>query len=171
MVLGRCLGHSQARIQELEQAAVATLAEGRLLEYGSNKLQAVLQCLPDGLLVLDPAGELTFATGKIEPLLGVAADAVLAQPPDEWCQDAELRALLKRFRAAGPDSRRPQAIEFNPCLVPDKRLWASAQPLQDASGELAYGTLVVVRDATREHWRAWLPTTSSRTCRTSSSRR
>jgi signal transduction histidine kinase len=35
--------------------------------------------------------------------------------------------------------------------VPDKRLWASAQPLQDASGELAYGTLVVVRDATREH--------------------
>lgn len=151
VVLGRRLGQSQQRIVELERAAVASLAEGRLLKYDSNKLQAVLQCLPDGLLVLDPAGELAFATGKIEPLLGVAAGDVLAQPLEQWCEDAELRALLARFRAAGPDSRRPQAIEFNPCRVPDKRLWASAQPLQAAGGELAYGTLVVLRDATREH--------------------
>jgi signal transduction histidine kinase len=150
-LLGRNLHQSSERIRELEQAELASLAEGRLLEYDNRKLQAVLQCLPDGLLLLDPAGELSFATGKIEPLLGVTADAALAQPPEHWCGDPELCAMLTRFRSAGPETRRARTIEFNPRQVPDKRLWASAQPLQDGGGELAFGSLVVLRDATREH--------------------
>jgi signal transduction histidine kinase len=125
------------------------MASGRLLEYGSNKMQAVLQCLPDGLLVLDPAGEVTFATGKIEPLLGVPVAEVLSQPVEAWCRDPELRAMLARFRSAGLDTRSQMTIEFNPAGVPDKRLWATAQALLGHS--MAYGTLVVLRDATRDH--------------------
>jgi signal transduction histidine kinase len=125
------------------------MASGRLLEYGSNKMQAVLQCLPDGLLVLDPTGEVTFATGKIEPLLGVTVAEVLSQPVEAWCRDPELRAMLARFRSAGLDTRSQMTIEFNPAGVPDKRLWATAQALLGHS--MGYGTLVVLRDATREH--------------------
>ena len=147
--LNRYLDQASARIRELEQESVASLASGRLLEYGSNKMQAVLQCLPDGLLVLDPAGEVTFATGKIEPLLGVPVAEVLSQPVEAWCRDPELRAMLARFRSAGLDTRSQMTIEFNPAGVPDKRLWATAQALLGHS--MAYGTLVVLRDATREH--------------------
>jgi signal transduction histidine kinase len=147
--LNRYLDQASARIRELEQESVASLASGRLLEYGSNKMQAVLQCLPDGLLVLDPAGEVTFATGKIEPLLGVPVADVLSQPVEAWCRDPELRAMLARFRSAGLDTRSQMTIEFNPAGVPDKRLWATAQALLGHS--MAYGTLVVLRDATREH--------------------
>jgi hypothetical protein len=50
-------------------------------------MQAMLHCLPDGLLALDPAGEVTFATGKIEPLLGVPVSAVLSEPVEAWCED------------------------------------------------------------------------------------
>ena len=147
--LNRYLDQASARIRELEQESVASMASGRLLEYGSNKMQAVLQCLPDGLLVLDPTGEVTFATGKIEPLLGVPVADVLSQPVEAWCRDPELRAMLARFRSAGLDTRSQMTIEFNPAGVPDKRLWATAQALLGHS--MAYGTLVVLRDATREH--------------------
>lgn len=147
--LNRYLDQASARIRELEQESVASMASGRLLEYGSNKMQAVLQCLPDGLLVLDPAGEVTFATGKIEPLLGVSVAEVLSQPVEAWCRDPELRAMLARFRSAGLDTRSQMTIEFNPAGVPDKRLWATAQALLGHA--MAYGTLVVLRDATREH--------------------
>jgi signal transduction histidine kinase len=147
--LNRYLDQASARIRELEQESVASMASGRLLEYGSNKMQAVLQCLPDGLLVLDPAGEVTFATGKIEPLLGVPVTEVLSQPVEAWCRDPELRAMLARFRGAGLDTRSQMTIEFNPAGVPDKHLWATAQALLGHS--MAYGTLVVLRDATREH--------------------
>ena len=147
--LNRYLDQASTRIRELEQESVASMASGRLLEYGSNKMQAVLQCLPDGLLVLDPAGEVTFATGKIEPLLGVSVADVLSQPVEAWCRDPELRAMLARFRSAGLDTRSQMTIEFNPAGVPDKRLWATAQALLGHS--MGYGTLVVLRDATREH--------------------
>jgi two-component system sensor histidine kinase VicK len=147
--LNAYLDQAALRIRALEHDKVASMASSRLLEYGTNKMQAVLHCLPDGLLVLDPAGDITFATGKVEPLLGVPVADVLSQPVDVWCRDPELRALLGRFRGAGPDSRSQMTIEFHPAGVPDKRLWATAQTL--TSHEMAYGTLVVLRDATREH--------------------
>jgi signal transduction histidine kinase len=147
--LNRYIDQASARIRELEQDNVANMASSRLLEYSSNKMQAVLHCLPDGMLVLDPAGDITFATGKIEPLLGVPVSEVLSQPVDAWCRDPDLRAMLARFRRAGPDNRSQMTIEFNPVLVPDKRLWVSSQALHGHS--MVYGTLVVLRDATREH--------------------
>jgi signal transduction histidine kinase len=149
--LNAYLDQASARIRDLERDSMAGVAHGRLLEYGSHKMQAVLQCLPDGLLVLDPAGDITFASGKIEPLLGVPVGDVLSQPVDAWCRDPELRAMLGRFRGAGGDSRSQATIEFNPVNVPDKRLWATAQSLQGDAKGMRFGALVVLRDATREH--------------------
>ena len=140
-----------ARIQQLEQESVRTQASGRLLEYGSNKMNAVLQCLPDGLMILDPAGEVTFASSKIEPLLGVAIAQVLSQPLEVWCHDPSLKALFTRYRSDSTESGRQITIEFNPVQVPDKRLWATAQPLTGGLGTMAFGTLIVLRDGTREH--------------------
>jgi two-component system phosphate regulon sensor histidine kinase PhoR len=82
-------------------------------------------------------------------LLGVSVADVLSQPVEAWCRDPELRAMLARFRSAGLDTRSQMTIEFNPAGVPDKRLWATAQALLGHS--MGYGTLVVLRDATREH--------------------
>lgn len=149
--LHRYLENVTARIGALEQDSVRTLASGRLLEYGSNKMNAVLQCLPDGLLILDPSGEVTFASSKIEPLLGVDIHEVLSNPIDVWCEDADLKILFSRYRSDSPETGRQITIEFTPTKVPDKRLWATAQPLVGGMGAMAFGTLIVLRDATREH--------------------
>lgn len=149
--LHRYLQHATARIRELEQDSIRTEASGRLVEYGSNKMNAVLQCLPDGLMILDPAGEVTFASSKIEPLLGVAIQQVLSNPLEVWCHDVALKALFARYRADSTETGRQITIEFNPVNVPDKRLWATAQPLTGGMGTMAFGTLIVLRDGTREH--------------------
>lgn len=149
--LARHLAGADARIVELERDSFKAIADGRLLEYGSNKMHAVMHCMPDGVLILDPSGEITFANGKVEPLLGAGHAAILSSPIDAWCQDAPLRALLARYRSDSAEAARQASIEFAPSAVPHKRLVASAQPLVGAQGSMAFGTLVVLRDATREH--------------------
>jgi len=140
-----------ARIAELEKNALNTVADNRLLQYGSKKLNAALQSMPDGLLMLDPGGEVSFATSKIEPLLGVGLEELLAQPVDSWCRDAALAHLLLRCRNGGSDTVRGRTVEFCPVNVPGKHLTATAQPLTAGQGAMAFGTLIVVRDVTREH--------------------
>ncbi len=148
--LQQYLAGTNARIAALERDSFKAIADGRLLEYGSNKMDAVLRCMPDGVLILDPSGEITFANGKVEPMLGASTQAVLATPIEAWCLDAPLAALLARYRSDSAESGRQASVEFSPREVPHKRLVATAQPLVGAEGRVAFGTLVVLRDATRE---------------------
>lgn len=145
------LGQAGTRIAQLEQGALNTTADNRLLQYGSKKLQAALQSLPDGLLMLDPAGDVTFASGKIEPLLGIGMDRILGQPLDGWCCDPALRTLLGRYSADQRDHARSHTVAFAPLNVEGRQLSASAQPLMGGHGAMSFGTLVVLRDVTREH--------------------
>ena len=144
------LAGATARIADLEKDRFKVIADGRLLEYGSNKMHAVLHCMPDGLLILDPSGEITFANGKIEPLLGASYDDVVSTPIESWCQDGELATLLGRYRSDSTETGCQASVEFSPRAVPHKRLVATAQPLVGAQGQMAFGTLVVLRDASRE---------------------
>ena len=145
------LSQASARIVQLEQGALNTTADNRLLQYGSKKLNAALQSLPDGLLMLDPAGDVTFASGKIEPLLGIPMDHIVGQPVDSWCCDPALRALLARYSGDVRDAARSHAVGFAPTNVEGRQLHASAQPLSGGHGTMSFGTLVVLRDVTREH--------------------
>jgi signal transduction histidine kinase len=145
------LGRANARISALEGDNERAVTGARLLEYGSNKMNAVLHCMPDGLIILDPAGEVTFANSKIEPMLGVDLAEVLTTPIKQWCRDPDLRNLLDRYSNESSEAGRQLQIEFAPALVPDKQLIASGQPLIGGHGRMAFGTLIVLRDATREY--------------------
>lgn len=144
------LSRANARIAALEADSERAVTGGRLLEYGSNKMNAVMHCMPDGLIILDPAGEVTFANSKVEPMLGVELNDVLTTPIAQWCRDPELRALLERYSHEHPEAGRQLQIDFAPALVPDKQLSASGQPLVGGHGRMAFGTLIVLRDTTRE---------------------
>src|SRR5439155_22696478 len=107
----------------------------------------------DGLLMLAPGGVVSFASDKIEPLLGVPLQAILEQPVDAWCRDPALRALLAKYDGDAHDAlhaMRPHSVDFTSANVEGKYLSATAQPLTGALGQMAFGTLVVVRDVTRE---------------------
>jgi signal transduction histidine kinase len=138
------------RIAQLEHGSLNATADNQVLQYGSKKLTAALQSLPDGLLMLAPGGLVTFASDKVEPLLGIAIDAILDQPVDAWCRDPALRTLLGRYTSAQRDTLHAHSIDFTPADVEGKYLSATVQPLTAAHGAMAFGTLVVLRDVTRE---------------------
>jgi signal transduction histidine kinase len=145
------MGVVRARIDALETAQAQAQARGALLDYERHKMHSALHCMPDGLMILDPAGAVTFASDKIEPLLGVAIDELLRVPIEAWCRDAELLGLLLRHRGHSGAAPRQDEIAFAPARLPNKQLCASAQPLQGGPGRIAFGTLVVLRDGTRDH--------------------
>ncbi len=145
------LDQAGARIVQLEEGSLNTTADNRLLQYGSKKLNAALQSLPDGLLMLDPAGDVTFASGKVEPLLGIPMDQILGQPLDAWCCDPALRTLFGRYSGDLRDNARSNKIDFAPLNVEGRQLSATAQPLSGGHGTMSFGTLVVLRDVTREY--------------------
>lgn len=149
------LDQAGARIAQLEQGALNATADNRLLQYGSKKLHAALQSLPDGLLMLDPGGEVSFASGKIEPLLGIPRERLLGQPLESWCCDPALRTLLARYSGGLRDHARAGgaasgSVDFAPVNVEGRQLSATAQPLSGGHGTMSFGTLVVLRDVTRE---------------------
>jgi len=147
----RYLDQASARIAQLEEGSLNATADNRLLQYGSKKLNAALQSLPDGLLMLDPAGDVTFASGKVEPLLGIAMDRILGQPLENWCSDPALRTLLGRYSGDLRDNARSHKVDFAPLNVEGRQLSATAQPLSGGHGTMSFGTLIVLRDVTREH--------------------
>lgn len=146
-----CLTQAGERIARLETGERNATADNRLLQYGSKKLNAALHSLPDGLLMLDPGGDVTFVSGKVEPLLGIPTDALLGQPVDSWCSDPALRSLLGRYSGGARESGRTHSVEFAPASVEGRQLSATAQPLSGGHGTMSFGTLVVLRDVTREH--------------------
>jgi signal transduction histidine kinase len=147
----RYLDTASTRIAQLEEGSLNTTADNRLLQYGSKKLNAALQSLPDGLLMLDPAGDVTFASGKVEPLLGIPMERILSHSLDDWCCDPALRALLGRYSGDLRDNARSHKIDFAPRNVDGRQLSATAQPLSGGHGTMSFGTLLVLRDVTREH--------------------
>jgi len=144
------LQFASSRIAQLEHGSLNATADNQVLQYGSKKLTAALQSLPDGLLMLAPGGLVTFASDKVEPLLGIAVDAILEQPVDAWCRDPALRTLLGRYTNTQRDTLHAHSVDFTPANVEGKYLSATVQPLTGAHGAMAFGTLVVLRDVTRE---------------------
>jgi len=144
------LEFASGRIAQLEHGSLNATADNHVLQYGSKKLTAALQSLPDGLLMLAPGGLVTFASDKVEPLLGIGLDAILEQPVDAWCRDPALRTLIARYAGGQRDTLHAHSIDFTPANVEGKYLSATVQPLAAAQGAMAFGTLVVLRDVTRE---------------------
>jgi signal transduction histidine kinase len=149
------LRYASARIAELESGALNTTADNRVLQYGSKKLAAALQSLPDGLLMLAPGGEVSFASDKVEPLLGVPVQQILEQPIAGWCRDPALRALLGPYASGQRETMQApgapsHSVDFTPLNVEGKYLSATVQPLTGGHGAMSFGTLVVLRDVTRE---------------------
>jgi len=144
------LRFASSRIAQLEHGSLNATADNHVLQYGSKKLTAALQSLPDGLLMLAPGGLVTFASDKVEPLLGIAVDDILEQPVDAWCRDPALRTLLGRYANGQRDTLHAHSVDFTPANVEGKYLSATVQPLAAAHGAMAFGTLVVLRDVTRE---------------------
>jgi signal transduction histidine kinase len=139
------------RVRGFEAEQTATMTANRMLSYKKDKIEAILQALPDAVLVLDEAGQVTFANTRIEALFQVVGNNILGRPLQEWCKDAEILGYLMRHQNRPAQAYKAESLQFSAPAAPDRRIAAYAYPLfsaQDASR--AAGTLIAFRDVTEE---------------------
>lgn len=141
-----------AKVHELDQQGLEAQTASRLLAYKHEKAEAVLDAIPEGVLVIDRSGVPAFANPKVEPLLGVSRQELIGQPAQKWCTNKEVLSLLMRFTQATDPAVHAEGIEFSPAEHPDRRTSVSFYPLFSPRDRAThFGLLVVFRDISREY--------------------
>jgi len=152
-VLGRLnilLEHDGTRIRELEQKQMSQLTADRVLLYKKESLEAILEVLPEGVLVVDGTLAATFANRRFETLLGCGRRDVLGRGYSEWCTDPALSAFFAGLKGSRGGLHRAK-LDYQPQQLPDRTVAVHAFPLVSRGAEgISLGTLVVFRDVTSE---------------------
>lgn len=141
----------QNRIQALQAEQTSLLTSTKVLSYKRARIEAVLQALPEAVVVLDESASVSYANAKLATLLGVAIDQVVGRGPRDWCEDSELLAFLTRYEGGAAAGFAPESMVFSPKSGSDLSIEVRVYPLfspKDPSQLL--GTLIVFRDVTEE---------------------
>ncbi len=143
---------TQNRLEVLNQEQQDLQMSSKLLTYRNNRIDAILQNFPDAILVIDEAGEVSYANGKVGRLLGVKHEQIIGKKPREWCQDPAIVPLLtfgdvKSSMQANQDTVQVRLDDYS-----EKSLQFSVYPLFAPTDESRIlGRLVVVRDVSETH--------------------
>ncbi|MCB1746131.1 MAG: PAS domain-containing protein [Gammaproteobacteria bacterium] len=138
----------ERRVGDLADAQLDGFAHNRLVAYQKRCAEAALETLPDGVLIMDESGVATYANGRIEALIGVAAEAIVGRKPHEWCERPEIVTLLSRYYSNVTRLRRGDKLEltFEGDNVRRVAVWARPLEAKRAAGS----TMVVLRDVSSE---------------------
>ena len=145
---------TQSRIEELNSEQNDLLMSSKLLSYKNNRVETILQTIPEALMVMDEAGIVSYANDRIESLLGVEPSAIINRKPTSWCQSEELLSLLSGQNRKGPVSSISLTPGSGSGANRELRLEVRNYPLfAPTDDSKLLGRLVVISDVT-EHYQA-----------------
>lgn len=140
-----------SRIDTLEQDQKRLVTSSKLLTYRKNRVETVLETLPEAVLILDETGEITFANQKLAAMFNVSADVILAQPPQQWCDNPDILQLLAKYKASGKARTFTDTIRFSLEEATGRAIATRTYPLfSPKNPSEAIGTLIIFRDETQE---------------------
>ena len=139
------------RIESLEQDQNRLVTSTKLLTYSKNRVETVLETLPEAVLILDESGTATFANQKLAAMFGVSQDVILSQHPQQWCDNPDILQLLARHKSDGKGRFFTDTIRFNLESLANRAIVTKTYPLfAPVKPSSAIGTLVIFRDETQE---------------------
>ena len=139
------------QVQALRKESKLLKTSTRVLAYQKSNAESILRSLPEGILVLETTGQVTFVNQQFLRWYQLKSEDVLGKLPQEWCAQHEQTAFLKRF--CGTLARRAEKapLDRNPPGKPGAVLSAMAYPMFSARDEgVINNTLVVFSDVTSE---------------------
>ncbi len=143
---------TQTRIEVLNQEQQDLEMSSKLLTYKSNRIDTILQNFPDAILVIDEAGEVSYANGKVGRLLGVRHEEIIGKKPHAWCNDPAIVPLLTFGDVKSSMQANENTINVKLENYTEKTLQFSVYPLFVPNDESRIlGRLVVVRDVSETH--------------------
>ena len=147
----RFVAMADERIHGLEQDQKRMITSTKLLQYRKNRVEMVLETIPEAVLILDQTGTITFANQKLAALFGVSQQTILDQPPQVWCDNPDVLALLAKYNAGSKGRTFSDTIRFNVGNVSDQSIVTKTYPLfSPEKPSDAMGTLIIFRDETQE---------------------
>ena len=142
---------ASSKVEHLEQDKERLLTSSKLLTYRKNRVETVLETLPEAVMILDETGIVTFANQKLAAMFNVSQDVILSQPPQSWCEHADVLNLIARFQTQNKAKNFTETMRFSTDTVAARSVATKTYPLFAAkSPNSAMGTLIVFRDETRE---------------------
>ena len=143
--------HANTRIEGLEHDQQRLITSAKLLTYRKNRVETVLETLPEAVLILDESGSITFANQKLAALFGVNQEVILAQPPQNWCEHPDVLQLLAKYETKGKGRNFTDTIRFSLDSLSDRAIATKTYPLfSPGNASSAVGTLIIFRDETQE---------------------
>ncbi len=143
--------HASDRIHALESEQQRLVTSSKLLTYRKNRVETVLETLPEAVMILDESGAITFANQKLAAMFNVSPEVVLAQPPQKWCDNPDILQLLSKYQGAGNSRTFTDTIRFSLDEASQRSIATRTYPLfSPRSPSEAIGTLVIFRDETQE---------------------
>lgn len=142
-----------SRIGTLEMQRLEEQASNRVLSYKQEKTQAVLDALPEAVLVLDDTLAPVYANPKVERFLGIGRSGLIGKDAASWCKNEALRTMLARLRQQAGAGQHPSTVNYTPDDNPEIRVSVTAVPLltpRDPANP--FGTLVTFRDVSGEYF-------------------
>lgn len=147
----RFIEFAAQRIELLEQEQRQMITSSKLLGYRKNRIETVLETLPEAVLILDESGTITFANQKLAAMFGVSTEVILSQPCGNWCGNADILHLLSKYQSGGTARALTDTVRFKLDSLAGQAIVTKAYPLfapRDPS--VSIGTLVIFRDETQE---------------------
>jgi len=142
---------SQERIKTLNQAQDELVINSKMLTYKKNRIDAILQNLPEAVMVIDETGEVSYINDKVAGLLGLDVSRVLGGKVRDWCENPALTKMLVSELGRSNIGGSPNTIQIEAGTQSNKTLQVNSYPLFAPSGESrVLGRLVVIRDITED---------------------
>jgi len=139
------------RISDLEGEQLGLQTSTKLMSYKRQRVETVLQSLPEGIIVLDESGAISFANAKLLPFLGVEQEHVVGTNVRDWCDNPEILSFISKHENSNNVSYSSDTMEFTPNNAPEKTIMMIAYPLfSPKEDSTVLGTLIVFRDITQE---------------------
>ncbi|MFK8026603.1 MAG: sensor histidine kinase [Gammaproteobacteria bacterium] len=122
----------------------------KVLSYQQAKIQSVLHAIPEGMMVFDEAGKISFSNVKVSTLFDMDEDIINSTSLD-WCRIEKVKVFLDRIIRSPLSNYINEAVEFSPINLSDKKYIVNAYPLFSPKNQSQIqGTLVLFRDYTEE---------------------
>ena len=139
------------KVHESQQQRLDAQAAGHLLSYKHEKTEAVLNAVPDGMLVVDETCVPVFANPKVTPILGVSREELIGKEPEKWCRHKDVLAFLLQIKAEGGAAMQAENFEYSPQEQPDRRIAVWTYPLfSPRDNDTLFGMLMVFRDISQQ---------------------
>ncbi|MGB5247011.1 MAG: ATP-binding protein [Woeseia sp.] len=142
---------ARTRIDTLEQGQQQLITSSKLMNYRKNRVETVLEAIPEAMMILDETGSITFVNQKLAAMFNVTPQLIMTQPPQRWCENPDILQLLAKYQSGGKTRHFTETIRFSLDSVNERAIatktYTLFSPKQD--GEVL-GTLIIFRDESQE---------------------